>query len=156
MRAITALVWGLRRVSVCASPLVTQTEPKAVSTDPGEGMAIDITRCRSDGDVAGWAALLLPHDASRPAVASTAHAHVARWRKVLESPGRLECPGVPVAVAVVDWVVDSCASRPECSRVRWFWSTVPPVCCAPEPDGEAPVEPVANRRLRTLCEKSEP
>src|SRR6478752_4990871 len=52
MEAITALVRGLRRVTVCAGPLATQTEPKAVSTLPGEGMAIDTTRRPAGGSVA--------------------------------------------------------------------------------------------------------
>ena len=43
MEAITALVRGSRRVTVCAGPFATQTEPKAVSTLPGDGMAIDVT-----------------------------------------------------------------------------------------------------------------
>jgi hypothetical protein len=52
MEAITTLVRGSRRVTVRAGPFATQTEPKAVSTLAGEGMAIDATRRAPAGGVA--------------------------------------------------------------------------------------------------------
>jgi hypothetical protein len=48
MRAITAFVRGSRRVSIADGASATQTEPKAVSTEPGVAMGIDLTAPGAD------------------------------------------------------------------------------------------------------------
>ena len=40
-------------MTVCAGPFATQTEPKAVWTDPGDGMAIDATSRAPPGEGGG-------------------------------------------------------------------------------------------------------